>query len=291
MQSQPTLAFIGAGNMASSLIGGLVSGGYDPEKIIVSNPSTEKLLALKSKYSITITNDNLEAVNQADVIILAVKPNKLAQVCQSLKKVVSNKKLIISVAAGIQTHQIQGWLDCNAPIIRCMPNTPTLIGAGATGLFANSVTNDMQRQFAESMLRSVGVTVWVDSEEKIDTITALSASGPAYFLLIFEYLINASVRLGLNENQATLLTLQTALGAARMAMENKDSISELRQRVTSPGGTTEQALQVLQNNALETILLDALTAAKSRAKEMADNFILGNNKAIEKKGSKDANDA
>lgn len=282
MQSQPTLAFIGAGNMAASLIGGLVNGGYDPKKIIVSNPSTEKLLALKSKFSIIITNDNLEAAKQADVIILAVKPNKLMLVCQSLKIIISNKKLVISVAAGIQTQQIQQWLDCNVPIIRCMPNTPALIGAGAAGLFANSLTTEAERQFAESMLRSVGVTVWVDSEEKIDTITALSASGPAYFLLIFEYLINASVKLGLDEKQATLLTLQTALGAARMAMEHKDSISELRQRVTSPGGTTEQALNVFKNNALGTILLEALTAAKNRAKEMADDFNLGNNKAIER---------
>lgn len=281
MQLQSTLAFIGAGNIAASLIGGLIESGYDPKKIIVSNPSTEKLVALKTKFAINITNNNLEAAEQAEVIVLTVKPDKVSDVCKSLRAVISKKQLLISVATGIRTQQIQQWLECNMPIIRCMPNTPSLIGAGACGLFANSIATETQQQFAESMMRSVGVTVWVDSEEKIDVITALSASGPAYFLLIFEYLIKIGTQLGLDEDQATLLTLQTALGAARLALESKNSIAELRRKVASPGGTTEQAFKVLQNGQLEMILLDAVTAAKNRAKEITDLFGVGNSKAIE----------
>ncbi len=283
MHLKPTIAFIGAGNIAASLIGGLINGGYDAAKIIVSNPSFEKLTALKSKFSVNITNDNAEAVKQADVIVLAVKPNKFFDVCSELRNSISKKQLVISVAAGIQTQQIQQWLDNNISVIRCMPNTPCLIGAGASGLFANTVTSKDEREFAESMMRTVGVTIWVDSEEKIDIVTTLSGSGPAYFLLVFECLIKAGTLLGLDEDQARLLTLQTALGATRMALESDNSIIELRHKVTSPGGTTEAALNILQQNQLETIFLEALSAGKNRAKEMAALFALGHNKAIEER--------
>jgi pyrroline-5-carboxylate reductase len=164
-----------------------------------------------------------------------------------------------------------------------MPNTPSLLGAGASGLYANKFANAEHKQFAESIMRSIGVTIWVETEEQMDTVTALSGSGPAYFLLIFEALIKAAQAQGLEEEQAKLLTLQTALGAARMAMESKDSISELRRKVTSPGGTTEYALNILKQNNLETTFARALSAAKDRAEEMSGIFAAGENKAIEKK--------
>jgi len=283
MQLQHKIAFIGAGNMAACLIGGLVNGGYDPKTIIASNPSSEKLILLKNKFNINITNDNKEAARQADVIVFAVKPNKIATVCQELSSIVNKDKLIISLAAGIQTKQIHQWLEHSLPIIRCMPNTPALIGSGASALFANENVTRSQKQFAESLLRSVGLCIWIDSEDQIDTITALSGSGPAYFLYIFECFIQSAQKLGLDEADARVLILQTALGAARMAMESKEPIQELRKNVTSPGGTTERALIELEKNKLDQILFDALQAAKDRAKEMSEIFGSSYRKAIEEK--------
>lgn len=280
---QQRIAFIGAGNMASCLIGGLIKGGYNPQKIIASNPSPEKLIVLKTKFQINICENNLDAIAEADVIVLCIKPNKMAEVTKELSTKINPKQLTLSIAAGIQTQQIQQWLESKSPVIRCMPNTPSLLGVGASGLFANKFTNAEQKQFAESIMRSVGLTIWVDAEEQVDTVTALSGSGPAYFLLVFEALVKAAQEQGLEEEQAKLLTLQTALGAARMAMESPDSISELRNKVTSPGGTTEYALNVLKQNNLESIFADALAAAKARAEDMSSIFAAGENKAIEQK--------
>jgi len=280
---QQNIAFIGAGNMASSLIGGLIKGGYEPQKIAASNPSLEKLLALKTTFQINIFEKNSEAIIDADVIVICVKPNKVADVVKEISSTVTENQLIISVAAGIQTQQIEQWLEQKSSIIRCMPNTPSLISVGACGLYANAESTAEQKQCAESIMRSVGVTLWLDTEKQMDTVTALSGSGPAYFLFVFEALVKAAQKQGLNEEQAKLLTLQTALGTARMAMESEDSISTLRHKVTSPGGTTEAALNILKQNNLETIFTEALNSAKARAEEMSDIFAVGKNKAIEQK--------
>lgn len=283
---QPTIAFIGAGNIASSLIGGLINSGYSSNKIFASSPNLDKLIALKTKFQINISESNLIAAKSAEVIILCVKPNKIADVVKELSKIINPQQLILSIAAGITLQQIKQWLVCESPIIRCMPNTPTLIAAGATGLFANEIAKETHRQFAESLMRLVGIIVWVETESQLDIITALSGSGPAYFLFIFEALVEAAQTLGLAEDKAKLLTLQTALGTARMALESKNSLTELCQKVTSPGGTTEAALRVLFDNNINKTLFSTLEAATQRAAEMSSLFAVGTNKALEQKSAK-----
>lgn len=268
---QPTIAFIGAGNMARSLIGGLITDGFSAEKIWASNPSTELLDKLQKQFGVHTALDNAEALKQAEVVVFAVKPQTLKIVAQQLAQTIQEKKpLIISIAAGVREKDLQTWLGNHIAIVRCMPNTPALVGAGASALFANSLVSTDQKNSAESILRAVGMTVWLDDEKLLDTVTALSGSGPAYFFLIMEALEKAAVGLGLPADTAHLLTLQTALGAARMALENELSLAELRQQVTSPGGTTECGIQILENNQIRKILTETIKAATDRSVELAE---------------------
>lgn len=268
-----TIAFIGAGNMASSLIGGLIADRYDPNKIWASHPNAEKLNYLEEKWGIHTTTDNKTATQHADIVVLCTKPQALKSVTLEIAPALAYAKpLIISIAAGIRTTDLQHWLKNDIAIVRCMPNTPSMIRAGATALFANKYALPAQKNVAESILRAVGITVWVEEEEQLDIVTALSGSGPAYFFLVMEALEQAAIDLGLPTEKAYLLTLQTALGAARMALEANEPVATLRQRVTSPGGTTEHALNVLKQAQLETLFARAVSAAKQRASELAQLF-------------------
>lgn len=264
------IAIIGSGHMGSSLLGGLIANHYPPEKIWITDSDTTKLEQLKNQFKIHTTTKNQEAVEMADAVILAVKPQVLSEVAFEIAKSVQHKKpLIISIAAGIRAESIQKWLGGNVAIVRAMPNVPALIGCGATGLFANSMVSEEQRNWAESILRAISIVVWLNDEKHMDTVTALSGSGPAYFFLIMEALQKGAEELGLDSESARLLTLQTAFGAARMALESDVDAKELRRRVTSPGGTTEQAVKVLEENQLRDIFKKALIAAKERSEELA----------------------
>ncbi|EKD70154.1 MAG: Pyrroline-5-carboxylate reductase [uncultured bacterium] len=265
-----TIAIIGAGNMGSSLIGGLIQHGFESDNIIATDPSKEKLEHLVDTFQVKTTTDNADAVKIADVVIFAIKPQLFAKVAVPLAKDIQHKKpLIISIAAGIRVDSIQTWLGGNVAIVRAMPNTPALIGCGATAIFANHYVSSSQKKLAQSILESVGIVVTIDDESQIDAVTALSGSGPAYFFLVMEAMQQAAVEMGLSADIAHQLTLQTSLGAARMAIEKHDSLQQLRKNVTSPGGTTEKALFILEENNLRGIFKKALLAAKSRSEELA----------------------
>lgn len=268
-----TIAFIGGGNMASSLIGGLIAGGFDSSKIWVADPDLPKLQNLALRYAIHTSNNNAEAVAEASIIVLAVKPQTIKDAALSITDTVSRTKaLIISVAAGIRVSALNQWLGADVPVIRTMPNTPALIQSGATALYANSHVSEEQRSAAESLLRSVGLTTWLNDEIDMDAVTALSGSGPAYFFQVMQAMEDAAIGLGLDPATAHLLTLQTAFGAAKMALESNESIVNLRARVTSPGGTTEQAITVLEQGNISGLFRNALLAAQLRSKELADLF-------------------
>lgn len=268
--SSETIAFIGSGNMAASLIGGLVADGYDPQHIIASDPSQEKLADLSARFGIRSADDNSAAVGQADVVVLAVKPQMLEQVCQDLAQAVQQRKpLVVSIAAGIREQHLQEWLGGQVPLVRSMPNTPAMLQSGATVLHAGAGVNAEQRDLAESILRAVGLTRWVDDEALMDVVTALSGSGPAYFFLVMEAMEAAASENGLDAESARLLTIQTALGAARMAIESSDSPATLRQKVTSPGGTTERALSILEEGKLRSLFREAIEGAAERSRELS----------------------
>jgi pyrroline-5-carboxylate reductase len=269
MNTHATIAIIGAGNMGSCLAGGLIANHYPAKHIWLSDPSTDKLTHLAQRLLVNITTDNLEAIKTADVIILAIKPDLMQNIANSLANQLSHKPLIISIAAGIPTTLLTQWLSKEQPIVRVMPNTPALIGCGASGLFANKHVSPIQHALAESIMRAVGVVAWLKEEAQMDTVTALSGSGPAYFFLIIEALQDAAEKLGLSKETARLLTLQTAYGASRMALESEKNITELRQQVTSPGGTTEQGIAALEKGNLRDIFKQALQAAKNRSEELA----------------------
>lgn len=264
------LAFIGAGNMASAIIGGLVKQGYPSDKIYAADPVTENLEKLSSQFGIHTTTDNNEVVRKADMLILAIKPQVMGTVCSPLKAAVSEfKPLIVSIAAGITVDSLASWLGNTTAIVRCMPNTPALVQTGATALFANSHVSDEQKQWANQLMSAIGIVEWVNNEALLDAVTALSGSGPAYFFLAMEAMIEAGTKLGLDRETATTLTLQTALGAAKMASGSDVDPAELRRRVSSPGGTTLAALDVFENGGFKELFADALAAAEHRSRELA----------------------
>lgn len=274
MANKSIIAFIGAGNMARSLIGGLIADGYDPNCIIATNPNTEKLADIEQQFAVQTSADNLVAIQKADVVVFCLKPVILKEVAQSVpKQAFAHHPLIVTIAAGVRLADLNQWLgDSSLAIVRCMPNTPALLRTGATALFANTNATNEQKDLAESILRAVGLTLWVEQEEMIDVVTALSGSGPAYFFYVIEAMQQAAVQLGLPEDTARLLTLQTALGAARMALESEQNVTELRKLVTSPGGTTEAAISVLDDNDTHNLFLEVMRAAEHRAKELANRL-------------------
>ncbi|WP_043530852.1 pyrroline-5-carboxylate reductase [Litchfieldella xinjiangensis] len=271
MASQVT--FIGAGNMASAIFGGMIDSGYPREAITATSPSDEQRNDLQSRYGIHTSSDNAAAVSDADVVVLAVKPQIMHDVCLGLRDAIQARKpLVVSVAAGLPADTLERWLGGDLPLVRCMPNTPSLVGAGASGLYANSRVNSEQRELAASLMTSVGLVEWVEDEALLEAVTAISGSAPAYFFLIFEALEAAGERLGLPAESARRLALQTAYGAARMAQQSEHAPDQLKRNVMSPGGTTEQAIRVLEEAGLRQIFLDATEACAVRAREMADEF-------------------
>lgn len=267
------IAFIGGGNMASALIAGLLADGLAAERLIVAEPDLQKREALRATHGIPVVADNADAVSQAGAVVLAVKPQVLRSVAKQLApSLVAGRPLVISIAAGVRCDSLQRWLGEDLPIVRAMPNTPAMVQSGATALFATAAVTDEQRDQAESLLRAVGLTCWVDEESAIDAVTALSGSGPAYHFLVIEAMQTAAVRLGLPTETARLLGLQTALGAARMALESQESAATLRNRVTSPGGTTEAAIAVLEQGGLRPLFEKALEAARDRSITLSDEL-------------------
>jgi pyrroline-5-carboxylate reductase len=271
--SRQRIAFIGGGNMAASLVGGLVAGGWTAADIQVAEPRPERRAELAAACAVRATADNAEAVRGAEVVVLAVKPQVLRAVALDLGPVLrGGAPLVVSIAAGVREPDIRRWLGYDAAIIRAMPNTPALVRTGATALFANPFVTPAQRSLGESVLRAVGMTLWVREEALMDVVTALSGSGPAYFFLVMEVLGEAGVRLGLDRETARLLTLETALGAAKMALESSEDPATLRARVTSPGGTTERALARLEAGEIRRVFEEAVEAARARAAELGESL-------------------
>lgn len=265
------ITFIGGGNMAASLIGGLVPEQFKASDVCVYDINKQTLESINKQFSVWVTAELAQAVNGADIVVLAVKPQVLQIVCKQIKEQLKHKPLFISIAAGIRGGDINRWLGDDQAIVRCMPNTPSLLQCGATGLYANDAVNEQQKQQSQKILEAVGLSVWVDKETDIDIVTAISGSGPAYFFLFIESLQKAGVELGLKESVASQLAAQTALGAAKMALANSD-IEKLRKNVTSKGGTTEQALLSFDKNDLKGIVAQAVDAAYQRSQQMADEL-------------------
>lgn len=257
--------FIGAGNIAQALMGGFIST-REAGKISASDPVATQLDKLPKR--IQRANNNVMAVKDADVVVLCVKPNMMADICKELKPH-SKEKLFISVAAGITTHSLSDWLGPDTAIVRCMPNTPALIRQGMTGLYANSLVKHSQRSIAEKILGAVGQYHWFENESDLDLVTAISGSGPAYYFLVMESMQQAGIALGLTPEVSRQLVLQTALGAAQMAITSDLSTEQLRINVTSPGGTTQAALTKLMDAGLNGIFRRAIKAAYDRSKELS----------------------
>lgn len=265
------ITFIGTGNMAQAIIRGLLERGIEHDNITATTASESSCKNVKSALSIHALTDNVKACRSADIIVLCVKPQLLEQVCIQIAPSVPEHALIISVAAGIRCHSLESWLGTRA-IVRCMPNTPSSIGLGACGLYNNPHTHPEHAQLAKDILDAVGLTINVDKEQLIDAVTAVSGSGPAYFFLFIEAMIEAGIKLGLDKEAASQLALQTAKGAAQLAIRDGGEVSELRAKVTSPKGTTEQAIHSFESNHLRETVLNAMQACAQRAAELADEL-------------------
>jgi pyrroline-5-carboxylate reductase len=264
------IGFIGGGNMASSLISGLIASGHSPQHLWVSDINTDTLKVLAKNLNVNTTESNDELINAVDVVVLAVKPQALSSVAKSAAALIQQKKsLVVSIAAGISQQSLSQWLGADIAIVRCMPNTPALVLTGATALHANTQVSAEQRDLAENIMRSVGIALWVNDESELDAVTAVSGSGPAYYFLLMEAMEKAALELGLNEVTARLLVQQTALGAAKIALESSESPEQLRKRVTSPGGTTHQAIETFEKGGFTELVSKALHAARDRSIEMS----------------------
>ena len=264
------ICFIGGGNMAQALIGGLLSRGLPTTRITVSDP-VEQIRHILEEKNIQTTTDNVDAIKNADVVVLAVKPQVLATVLQPLKGLLSDK-LVISIIAGAEIQTISDLIGGSQRIVRVMPNTPALVQTGAHGIYASEAVGKQDRELTSQILAATGLTIWLDNEAQIDAVTAVSGSGPAYFFYLMESMIRAGKNLGLDEKVATALTLQTALGAAQMAITSSNSPSELRKNVTSPNGTTQAALEVFDRAQISQNIQAALAAAQKRSQELAQEL-------------------
>jgi pyrroline-5-carboxylate reductase len=263
------IAFIGGGNMGRSLIGGLLAKGAEPAQIVVADPYAPTLESLRTQYNVQTVTNNADAVRAADVVLLAVKPQQLRTVVSELQELIAGKRpLLISIAAGILATDIQRWAG-GVPVVRCMPNRPALQGCGVTALYADGQVSEANRALAEQILAAVGATLWVNHESDLDTVTAISGSGPAYFFLLIEMLEATGQALGLSAEVARKLAVETAYGSGCMARESTDSPATLRQQVTSKGGTTEAALKHLEANNVRAIFSQAVSAAAERSAQLA----------------------
>lgn len=268
-QSNTRIAFIGAGNMAASLIQGLLRKGFDPASIHAADPAADQLARLAGLGIHTYT-DNADATREASIVVLAVKPQLAGAVLRALT--LTDDQVLVSIAAGIDLRSLMSWTRASQPIVRCMPNTPALVGAGISALFASKTTSEPQRDGAEAVLGAAGDVLWVDTEAQLDAVTAVSGSGPAYFFYLMEAMVDSGEKLGLSRETATRLTLQTAYGAAVMARDGEDPPATLRRNVTSPGGTTAAALATFDAADMAATIDHALAAAAHRAVELAREF-------------------
>lgn len=264
------IAFIGGGNMAASLIAGLIADGHAPTGLWVAEPDAIRREGLRERFGVQVVADNRDALAHVETLVLCVKPQLAPGVCREVGDLAAGLGLlVISVMAGVPESGIQRWLGAPLPVVRVMPNTPAMVQTGAIALHASPEVADEGRNRAETILRAAGLTCWLDQESQIDAVTALSGSGPAYFFLLMESLEQAGIELGLDAETARLLTIQTALGAARMAVESESPPARLREQVTSPGGTTERALAVFEEAGLRPLVGRALRAAHDRAVEIS----------------------
>lgn len=268
-----SIGFIGGGNMAESLIGGLLASGHKTSLIHVSEPDNNRRSRLLDKYGVNCVADNAELVERTDLLLFAVKPQLLQQIALPLRDIIqANQPSIISIAAGVRSVDLEQWLGGELAIVRVMPNTPALVRAGASGLYANHRVSNEQKNQAESIMRSVGITVWLENESQMDIVTALSGSGPAYIFKVIEAMEEAATLAGLARETSRLLAIETVLGAAKLAVESENSPAELRQKVTSPGGTTEQGLKQLEQGGIEQLFQSTINAAVDRSREMGDEL-------------------
>jgi pyrroline-5-carboxylate reductase len=266
-----TIGFIGSGNMAEALIKGIITAGlYKPANIFISDIRPLRIKQLVKKYKVRPAKNNRELVSKVNTVVLSVKPQNIAEALESIKDAISGKKLVISIAAGVKTSRIAGFLG-DVAIVRAMPNTPALIGEGASALFANAKAKPMLKK-AKAIFSAVGQAVVVDNENLIDAVTAVSGSGPAYYFLLMEEMIKAAGKLGLPNDVAKDLVLQTAKGAALLALEadgRGEGPQQLRQKVTSPGGTTEAALKVLAKGKFGPLIASAVKKARDRSRQLS----------------------
>ena len=264
-----SILFIGGGNMASCIIGGMIANGFSADDITVSGPGEESRQRLKKTYGIQTMADNQAAARQADLIVLAVKPQIMRTVATDLALSLDHRPAIVSVAAGIPLSALEHWLGNSLALVRAMPNTPAKVLSGATGLFANPQVDVEQKAIVEKIFAAIGYACWVDTEAQIDAVIAVSGSGPAYFFRIMEIMQKVGQELGLPEQIARDLSINTVLGAARMATESDASATQLREQVTSPGGTTQAALQSFAQQNLEDVFRKAMNSALDRAEVMS----------------------
>lgn len=268
------IAFIGGGNMASALIAGLAGKLTAGANIHVVDPNPASLDKLRQQYGVTTAPAADAALGAADVIVLAIKPQSMREVASQLLPLLDQARqiLIVSVAAGIRSADLSRWLGGYGAIVRCMPNTPALIGMGITGMVAAAGVSAAQKQAADDILRAVGPTVWLDDEAKIDAVTAVSGSGPAYVFYFIEAMQQAAAEMGLSAEQGTQLALATFAGAAQLARQSTEPVSLLRERVTSKGGTTYAALTSMEQSGVKASIVKAVKAAAARGKEMGDEL-------------------
>jgi len=264
------IAFIGGGNMARSLVGGLVEKGCQPGRIAVSEPNPEQRALIAKRAPVRMSPDGAAAAQDADLLVFAVKPQVMQDAAKAVAAAVQARRpLVISVAAGITTGDLDRWLGGGQAIVRVMPNTPALLGAGAAGLYATPKVSGAQRELARALMEAVGQAHWIEDESLMDAVTAVSGSGPAYFFLLMESMETAALELGLPAGTARALVLQTAFGAARMAQESGEAPAVLRKQVTSPNGTTAAALSAFEGGGFEALVKKALTAARDRGRQLA----------------------
>lgn len=266
------IGFIGGGAAAHFMLHGLRKRGIDPGSVTVAEPDESRRAFLAGELGVKVTADNADAARGCDLLVLAVKPQVMIEVLEPLAleaEPASERALVISLAAGISTMLLQRWLGADWPVVRVMPNTPAQIGAGVAGLYASPQVSDRQREQAFAFAEATGAAVWVPNESLMDVVTAISGSGPAYFFLLTELLQNTGVQLGLDADTAAVLARKTALGAARMLDETGQAPEDLRKAVTSPGGTTERALEIMHNGGFDALFAEGVIGAALRGRELA----------------------
>ncbi|WP_299490400.1 pyrroline-5-carboxylate reductase [uncultured Shewanella sp.] len=271
--SQKSVCFIGAGNMTRSIVSGLINSGYAPQLISVTNPSQPKLQSMATEFGVHTFQNNLDGATLADIIVLSVKPQLMQAVCEQLSGLDLSKKLILTIAAGVTTQRYRDYLKQPIKLIRTMPNTPTQIGMGLTGLFASEDVSYEHKRLAEQLMKTGGEIVWVEQEHELNDVIALAGSSPAYFFLFMEAMVESATKKGMDEHKARQMAQQAALGAAQMVKHNSEiSLAQLRLNVTSKGGTTAQAIETFEKGNLRDLVDNAMTNCIARAEEMTEQF-------------------